>query len=256
VAAHLERIVLRFPGTDCGFAQALVATVEGLGRREGSVRRLSRSQPGFYPELLLDPCSDGAGVVAEFRLSDGQVLSLAVENTTGVTKASPHAYTPVRLEAVRRRLDALGARVLGIDHAGVNLPWFSGGVHPRIGELRERLRVRCLYHRFPTGEPWDFILPGDEDEIAGRRAVDYARVRRPKFELVSFAKASTPLVQFDVGVNVGYERLAGCFPEALPDPGLGNLWVYLEAPYPLDVCLVIGEAGEGDWSDFFDGFRL
>jgi hypothetical protein len=256
MAVYLESIVIRFPGTDCGFAPDLASMLEGLGRQEGGVLRLTRSRPSFYPELLLDPYSGGHGVVAGFRLSNGEILSVRVENVTGLTKPSPHVYTPLRLETVRQRLAALGARVLGIDHAGINLPWFSGGLHPRILDLRERLRAGCLYHRFPSGEGWDFILPGDEDEIAGRRAVDYARVRRPKFELVSFAKASTPLVQFDIGVNVGYKRLAQRFPEALPDPALRNIWIYLENPYPVDVCLVIGEFSERDWSDFFRGFRL
>jgi len=113
-----------------------------------------------------------------------------------------------------------------------------------------------LYHRFPTGEPWDFIIPGDKEEIAKGKEIDYNTIRRPKFELVSFGNALTPLLQFDVAVNASYERFAALFPEALNDPEFRNVWLYLENPYPVDVCLVLNEFTARDWSDFFQGCRL
>jgi hypothetical protein len=113
-----------------------------------------------------------------------------------------------------------------------------------------------LYHRFPSGEPWDFIIPGNRDEIARQEAVDYTMVRRPKFEIVSFEKASTPLLQFDIQMNTSYEILQGLFPEALDDPLIRNLWIYLENPYGLDICLVANEFSEKDWSGYFAGSRI
>jgi hypothetical protein len=113
-----------------------------------------------------------------------------------------------------------------------------------------------LYHRFPSGEPWDFIIPGNRDEIALQEAVDYTMVRRPKLEIVSFDKASTPLLQFDIQMNTSYEILQGLFPEALDDPLVRNLWIYLGNPYGLDICLVANEFSEQDWSDYFAGSRI
>jgi hypothetical protein len=147
-------------------------------------------------------------------------------------------------------------KLVGIDHGGFNLPWFSSGLHPDILGLREHLSSRCLYHKFPTGEPWDFIIPGDTHEIVRRKSVDYDRNRRPKFEVVSFEKASTPIIQFDILVNANYETFAQLFPESLLDTELRNSWVYLENPYSIDVCLVINEFSEGDWSAFFKDCRL
>jgi len=66
-------------------------------------------------------------------------------------------------------------------------------------------------------------------------------VRRPKFEIVSFDKASTPLLQLDIQMNTSYEILLGLFPEALVYPLIRNLWIYLENPYGLDICLVVNE---------------
>ena len=57
-----------------------------------------------------------------------------------------------------------GMKLIGIDHLGVNLPWFDPGPHPRILRLRETVKAQCLYHRYPTGEPWDFILPGAPED--------------------------------------------------------------------------------------------
>ena len=165
-------------------------------------------------------------------------------------------YRSLSVETVTQRLTSSAIRWVGIDHVGVNLPWFAPSVHPEIFQLREKLSPYCLYHQFPTGEPWDFIIPGDKDEIARRHVVDYSEVRRPKFELVSFENASKPLIQFDVSVNVEYMRFLRLFPEALNDPELKNIWIYLESPYPVDICLVINEFVGTDWSAFFKGHRL
>jgi 8-oxo-dGTP pyrophosphatase MutT (NUDIX family) len=253
---YLERIVVRLPNTSAEFTAGLAALLDVFGQRENSVLALHSSDPSFYPKLFVDFQAEQAGVRTDFVLSDGETISVQVENTTGLNKQSPHVYRPLSVEAVSHRLTTAGIRLVGIDHVGCNLPWFSAGWHPRIGQLRRELSARCLYHRFPTGEPWDFIIPGDREEIAKRKDIDYNTTRRPKFELVSFVNASTPLIQFDVGVNASYERFLALFPEALNDSEFRNVWLYLENPYPIDVCLVLNEYTERDWSDFFQGYRL
>lgn len=252
---RLERITLLFPAAGGAFNASLAALLSPLGQATERGFELRRSDPDFYPQLCLDFSSDQPSVTAEFALSDGQRRRVAVENTTGLSRRSPHVYAPVPIETAAARLKAAGLEFVGLDHAGINLPWFEPGLHPRLRQLRAELKARCLYHRFPTGEAWDFILPGDADEVAGLRPVDYGRVRKPKFELVSFEKASTPLVQFDLAVNAPYERFAPLFPEALDDPQFKNIWIYLETPFPVDVCLVLNAEG-GDWSKFFNGHRL
>lgn len=251
----LEEVIIRFPGSAPGFRGQLALLLGALGQNEGGVLHLRASEPGFWPRVSLDLVG-GLGVVADFVLTGGETISVPVENTTGQTRANPQAYLHLGIEEVQRRFAAAGIRVVGADHVGINLPWFAPGLHPRIQYLREKLAPCCLYHRFPSGEPWDFILPGDGDEISRRRPVDYARTRRPKFELVSFDKDSTPLVQLDVQVNAGYAEFSRLFPEALGDPGLRNVWVYLESPFGVDVCLVLNEFSARDWSDFFAGARL
>lgn len=123
------------------------------------------------------------------------------------------------------------------------MPWFSGGIHPRIEELRRALAPRCLYHTFPSGEPWDFILPGTPAEIGGG-AVDYGLVRRPKFEVVSFDRCSRPILQIDIGCDRSLTELQAVFPEALVDHAIGNAWIYVDGPLGLDLCLVMGPQRE------------
>jgi hypothetical protein len=256
MTVYLEKITVRLPGTNTEFTNSLASLIEVLGHNENHILKLTSSSQSFYPELLLDFWSECSEIMTDFILSNGEIVCVKVENSTGLSKQSPHSYQPLSVETVIQRLVTSGVRLVGIDHVGFNLPWFSPDLHPRILQLREELSSRCLYHRFPTGESWDFIIPGDNDEISNRKAVDYTIVRRPKFELVSFDKTSTPLIQFDIGVSVGYERFSLLFPESLNDPELRNVWVYLETPYTIDVCLVMNEFTEHDWSDFFTGFRL
>lgn len=171
---YLEEIALRFPGTDAGFTGGLASLIGVLGKQEDRVLELTRSSPSFYPQVLVELQSGRPGILTDFRLSNGETISFQVENSTGLGKANRHAYRPLSVETVKHRLMASGVRLVGVDHTGFNLPWFSSGLHPRIVQLWEALSARCLYHRYPTGEPWDFILPGDLDEIAARKAVDVA----------------------------------------------------------------------------------
>jgi hypothetical protein len=257
MTVYLEKITVRFPDTDTDFTRGLTSLIDTLGYNENGVLRLTHSSQGIYPEISLDFQSGCSDMMTDFTLTDGEIFSVKIENTTGISKQSPYSYKHLGIETVSQRLVCSGIRLTGIDHVGFNLPWFSSGLHPRILQLREKLSAHCLYHRFPTGEPWDFIIPGDNDEIDKCRAVDYTKVRRPKFELVSFGNASTPLIQLDVSVDVDYESFSPLFPEALHDPSFRNLWVYLETPYAIDVCLVINRfPEERDWSSFFEGFRL
>jgi hypothetical protein len=253
---YLEKITINLPGAYAGFNRRLVSLLEMLGERSSNGLDLTKSDRSFYPLLAIDFPSDRSAVSADFLLSDREAVPIVVENTSGVEKKSPHEYTHLEIDSVAERLAAAGLEISRVDHLGVNLPWFATGPHPRILQLRETIKRECLYHCYPTGEPWDFILPGTLEEIAGLQAVDYSKVRRPKFELVSFGKASTPLIQIDLGVNGRYEKFTALFPEALSDPAFRNIWIYLKNPSGIDVCLVINEYSESDWSEFFKGCRF
>ena len=252
---YLESITIRFPN-DLEFANQLLSLLGMLGRNHGGLFEFTCSSLNYYPKLYLEFGSNTSDVLADFARSNKQITSIKVENSTGIEKQSPHTYGFVSVEEVVRRLTSAGLKLVGIDHLGFNLPWFASDLHPQISALRTAFSSESLYHRFPSGEAWDFILPGDRDEILVHKAIDYSIIRRPKFEIVSFEKASRPLVQIDVSTQASYKTIAKLFPESLKDPQIGNVWVYLENRYTIDVCLVINPASEKDWSEFFKGYRL
>ena len=126
-------------------------------------------------------------------------------------------------------------------------------------ELREQLKQTCLYHTFPKhleDAPWDFIIPGTKEEIERSTQVDYQRVRKPKVEIVSFENSSTPLIQIDIQINGRYEDLVATFPEALHVPDIRNMWVYVKNEFGIDLCFVLNEVSEKDWSYQFAKERL
>jgi hypothetical protein len=255
-ADYLEKITVNLPVDQAGFNHRLVSLLAKLGETSSHSLELTLSNQYQYPRITADFQSPRPAPCVEFLVSGGEAVLLNLDNITGEEKKSPHVYGYVEIDTVTHRLSEAGVELIGIDHLGVNLPWFAAGAHPRIGHLRESLKAQCLYHRYPTGEPWDFILPGTPEEIIGVQPVDYGVIRRPKFELVSFEKTSMPLIQIDLGVDGKYENYAALFPEALSDPDFRNIWIYLRNPHAVDVCLVINEFSERDWSGFFKGNRL
>jgi len=252
----LENITISFPISESLFPNQLLQLLEPLGRREADQLEIFRSNPLFLPRIELNFQGGGAETQAQFNPSDGQMLSIDLVNLTGVDKRHPKSYQFLMTETITHRLKHAGIRLTKIDHVGINLPWFGMGIHPQMDALRESLSSLCLYHRYPSGELWDFILPGDVAEITRQKTINYSISRRPKFELVSFSIASTPLIQLDIETSGCYDSLHTIFPEAIADPEFKNVWLYTQNPFALDVCLVLNEASDHDWSDFFRGYRL
>jgi hypothetical protein len=251
----LERITLRLPGTGPDFHGPLLNLLSPLGSSAPCRLEFTPSDSAFFPRISMEFDSPERNASAKFFHS-GKDTCVRIENITGREKKNPVPYRHLAVEEASGRISAAGWRIRCVDHVGFNLPWFGADLHPRIRELRAELADTCLYHTYPGGEPWDFILPGTAAEISGSRAVDYSSLRRPKFELVSFDGASTPLIQIDLHLDARFEEFCRLFPKALADRGLNNIWIYLENPYSVDVCLVLNGESPGDWSGFFRGCRL
>lgn len=187
----------------------------------------------------------------QFKLGE-ETIQVELTNKTGQERKSPETYTPIEIGDLVNRLGSI--QLTSLDHLGFNLPWFDG-LHPEIAKLRKQLAPHCAYYRFPTGEDWDFVLPASKLELENT-SLDLSKVRRPKLEIVSFEKASIPIVQIDFLVESQFKEILRLFPEGIAVPELKNVWVYLTNPCGIDICLVIGEEDGLDWSAFFDGHRL
>ncbi len=242
----LNTIDIVLPDIDDGFFDQLTGFLSVFGVKEGNSLRFNTSNPKYLPVLGL---SCGPVDTPEVVFDKKRVK---IQNTTGVEKANPYSYTTLSLDEVMKRLSNYPLNML--DHIGFNLPYFDG-VHPEMLELREELKASCLYHLFPSGEPWDFVIPGTKEEINGA-AVDYSKIRKPKFEIVSFSNCSKPLIQIDFSVKANYGEIKSMFPEGLHDDNLHNVWVYIQNPYGIDICFVVNEPTEGDWSEYFSESRI
>ena len=109
---------------------------------------------------------------------------------------------------------------------------------------------------FPNGRTMGFLFCQVQKLNCRKKAVNYRSVRKPKFELVSFSNCSIPLVQIDVGTTLSYTKLAKLFPEGIHESEAKSVWVYLENPFGIDVCLVFNKAKKTDWSILFRESRL
>jgi hypothetical protein len=247
----LEHIEFVFPDRFPDFGVALLESIAPFGRPDRGGFLLATSEPGYLPSIRLR-FADVAVPAVQFR---GPLLhrriSLVPAAGEAPTTVAAHGY--LSLSEYRRRAADLGPATL--DHVGFDLLWFAG-THPEVLALRAALPGRCAYHRFPTGQDWDFILPATLDEATGG-ALRPGRIRRPKCEIVSIDTTPVPIVQIDLVVPRMYPDLLRLFPEALVDTQHPSLWVYLDNPFGIDVCFVLNQGtGAGDWSDHLLDHRL
>lgn len=248
---YLNQISILLPDQDPDFTNTFTTFLFPFAEHcEGGIS-FNKSQSGYMPQVKLQ-FTDVNTPQVHFELTqETQILEL--KNKTGLEKRSPHIYTAIMLADFLERMQQ--HTIHGLDHLGFDIPWFDG-VHPEILQLRKFLKAQCLYYLFPTGEAWDFILPGTLNEMQLAGDPDLTLVRRPKFEIVSIDKVSTPLVQFEFKTSLKYSEMAQLFPEAIAVPEVPNVWVYIQNSYGVDICCVLNEQSESDWCAFFSGHRL
>ena len=245
----LKNIEIKLHKKDIAFGQLFLNFLSHFGNVHDN-QVVMRGKDAFSPKLSMKLEDRDVPSVSFSKESDS--LDFEITNRTGIEKDSPHGYKPISLTDFITRIKSLG--VAELDHMGVNLPWFEG-IHPNLVQLREWAKQSSLYYLFPTGDPWDFILPGTEAEVESKE-IDLSIKRRPKFEIVSFDKSSVPIIQIDFLSRAKYDQIETLFPEGIPEPKIKDVWVYIDNPYGIDLCFVLHEYEDSDWSTYFKGHRL
>lgn len=249
----MNHISIVLPATDGPFEKKLSTFLSRFATvgADGTGADFSLSSAEYLPHISVKFSSV---VLPEVQFTgEGETIAVELNNKTGIDKKSPHVYTHISLDDFLYRISRIELGVL--DHVGFDIPWFDG-VHPEIVQLREQLKNECLYYLFPTGEAWDFIIPGTSKEIATEGDPDLSVIRRPKFEIVSIDKVSSPLIQFECTANMKYAEMVQLFPEGIAVPEVPCVWVYIANAYGIDICIVLNEHSGHDWSGFFAGQRL
>ncbi len=241
---YLKQIVINFPGNDSQFFEYFFSFL-------GIIGNLPNTPDNTYPVISTNQSNNE--ILSVDFITSTKSFNLEVKNVTSKSWKSNYKYQYISLEDFYKRMN--NKNIVNIDHLGVNLPWIAGQVHPGILNLRDELKSLCLYHLFPSSEPWDFIIPGFLDEITNNIDINYNIERKPKFEIVSFDDSSTPIFQIDVSTDLRYEQIKHLFPEAINLDDIKASWVYLKSNYYFDVCLVLNEKSSG-WTNFFKDSRL
>jgi len=115
---YLERIAVRFPGPHTEFTYDLASLINALGHNKNDVLGLTRSNQDFSPKRLVDFKSRRSDILTDFTLSNGDNISVKIENSMGLSKQSPHSYQPISVKTVSQRFVTSGVRLVGIDHVG------------------------------------------------------------------------------------------------------------------------------------------
>jgi hypothetical protein len=250
----LEKVIFCFNTKYKEFNDKFFQLFDKITKKKENKLFFCQSNNDFYPKILMEEFSEINEPYVDFIMEDGRYKRILIRNETDITKDSTKKYTFINIDNLIQRFNDFHVDLVKIDHLGFNLPWFLGGIHPTIEELRNFVSHDTLYHTFPSGEPWDFIIPATTLEIKTGK-LDYSIERKPKLEVVSFNKCSKPIIQFDVCCTLNSASFIEIFPEGLYDNNLNNIWIYIKNPYNIDLCIVINEAYEGDWSNFFSNAR-
>lgn len=253
--SYLQEIVYKLPNTNKKFLKQFLNYLSILGNADDKKITFSQSNNEYIPITTI-VFSEIKIPQVSFIFDDSSSIDIDIINTTNEIKQSPHTYKHISLEQFMERIKSYELKY--IDHTGFNLPYFNG-IHPIILKLRKQLKSKSLYHTFPkhlANESWDFILPGTKEEINKEDEVNYNDNRKPKIEIVSFEKSSTTLIQFDLHLQGKYIEWEKHFPEAIAVSEIKSLWVYIQNDFGIDICFVLNQVHNKDWSYHFAKERI
>ncbi|MFI5907771.1 hypothetical protein [Dactylosporangium sp. NPDC051541] len=209
----LTEIAYRLPHADASVLmdlRTLLARVPQLSVAPGRLTLIPAAPVGALPLTVFETAAVDVPQV-RFTTSDGgsHVLESASASSGGVLPG----------ELAGR----LGPHVYAVDHTGVNLPASTSA--DLWSRTVERIAGSSAMYRYPTGEPWPFVLPSTTAE-RDAEITAFVAGREPRFELVLDEWLSVPLWQFALRTDLTRAALEAMFPE--PDgvafPGLGEVF--------------------------------
>ncbi|MFG2040237.1 hypothetical protein [Dactylosporangium sp. NPDC048998] len=191
------------------------------------IDRAARPDASLAPAIATSPQSGAGPLQAGDRPSQREVGE-AADLEAGM---EADVVPGVDMAELTRRL---AGYVHAVDHTGVNIP---AGVVPvtRWLDIVHSLAAISTMYRYPTGEPWPFVLPSTAAEFGDDIRV-FVTGREPRFELVHDEWTAQPLWQFALYTDLSRAELEQRFPE--PDgtafPGLGEVFraVTVRSPWP------------------------
>ncbi|KRE24915.1 hypothetical protein [Paenibacillus sp. Soil522] len=141
----------------------------------------------------------------------------------------------ISMEQLYKRLEG---RLIGMDHAGVNIP--TASITPsEWTALLSELAKRANLYRYP-GEDWPFILPAEEEEFE-TDITNFSIKRTPKFELVHDKYTNSPIFQFALETDLSREESEALFPDPIgfAIPGLDGIFrsLFIRHPWEREMAI-------------------
>lgn len=127
----------------------------------------------------------------------------------------------IELEDIKNRLEG---HVKRIDHTGVDLPTIIY-TEKEWKELLKYFSERSNIYNYPSGEPWPFIVPANEDENK-TEITNFNILREPRFELVYDEYTDRPTIHIDFETDLTKAEVESLFPKEQ-----GTYFVTLEDMY-------------------------
>jgi hypothetical protein len=225
VYAGLTELLMDVPGSTHGRSKVVLRS--SVVPDALPITSIQQSDVG-YPQVLIEGVEAFDIVVGQFHLADA----------------------PTVIQASIASAGAPGVPLL-LTNAGVNLPAASVR-QQQWDDLITNLAARSNMYRYPTGEPWPFVIPATEAEYEDDIR-HFVPGRPPKFELVydAYLPMDTIVLQFDLATTLSRAELERRFPApyGLGLPGLEEYFrsVYAQHPWSnLAIRLDVNYAPTGD----------
>lgn len=180
-----------------------------------------------------------------FRWEKVALPTVYWSNITDSEKSIPLGYAVDQLVSVQEEAISieqlywrLEGRLIGMDHAGVNIP--AASIPPQEWkDMLLDLSKRATLYRYP-GEEWPFILPAEEEEFA-TDITNFSIKRTPKIELVYDKYTNIPIFQFALETDLTRDELEILFPEPIgfAIPGLDEIFRSLFIRHPWEQEMAI-----------------
>ena len=236
---RLSDITYRLPASP-----AAASFLELLGRLLADVG-YAEAVPGRV--VLTPPWPAGARPRTVFAAADVPAPEVVFDGGPAIRVPGGTPEDPATLVAMTELVDRLRGHVRRVDHTGVNLA--DAG---RWQELVGALAGRTTMYRYPTGEPWPFVLPSTAAELDGD-VRDFRIGREPRFELVRADGLARVEWQFALSTDLTRARLEAMFPAGSTLPGLADIFRVVRVRHPwagLGIRMDLGyrvEDGPDDW---------
>lgn len=237
---RLEEITFRLPGSP-----EAAAFLRGVRDLLAGVPYAAADAAGGL--VLTPPVPAAARPVTRMRLADVPAPEVALGDVRTLGR-SGDAGDRDRLD-LADLTSRLAGHVPRVDHTGVNLSITAG----EWDDLVRDVAAGTTMYRYPSGEPWPFVLPSTDEEF-GTDIGAFVVGREPRFELVHDTWSGHTTWQFALWTSLSRPALEELFPapHGISLPGLEDIFrtVFVRHPWSglevrFDLCFA--HEGPNDW---------